>query len=69
MAGDKPKDEKTGKDVRDTKGGEIPGSDKSKVPTQVQVHAGNISVLTIQFMSEISQKLGRIATALEKRNG
>jgi hypothetical protein len=64
MAGEKPTDEKTGKNVRDLKGND----DKPKVPTQVQVHAGNISVLTIQFLSEISQKLGRIATALEKKN-
>jgi hypothetical protein len=65
MAGDKPETKKTGDQVRDTKGSD----DKPKDQNRVQVHAGNISVLTIQFLSEISVKLGRIATALEKQNG
>jgi len=71
MAGDKSKPDTTGKAVRDMKGSEEikPEATDPKAQNRVQVHQGNIPVLTIQFLSEISQKVGRIADALEKANG
>ena len=71
MTEDKSKPDKTGKTVRDTKGTEEkkPAATDPTAQNRVQVHQGNIPVLTIQFLSEISIKLGRIATALEKANG
>jgi hypothetical protein len=57
------KDKDKGKPVRDVKG---PATEEAKPNhNQVQVHAGNINVLTVQMLSEISQKLGRVATSLE----
>jgi hypothetical protein len=56
-----------GKAVRDVKG----PTEKQPLPktNQVQIHAGNIQPLTVQLLGEISQKLGRIADAMEKVNG
>lgn len=56
-------DKPTPKAVRDVKATEIPGSPK---PQQVQIHAGNIGVLTVQLLGEINTKLTKI---LEKLNG
>ena len=60
----------TGKAVRSVHSSELPGvTEKSPAPkNQIQIHAGNISVLTVQLLGEINTKLGRIADALEKVN-
>ena len=54
----------TPKAVRDLKATEIEGSPK---PQQVQIHAGNTTVLTVQLLGQISKALDRIAEALEKK--
>ena len=49
--------------VRDMKAAEVQGS-----PTQqVQIHAGNTTVLTVQLLGQIAKTLDRIADALEKK--
>ena len=61
-----------GKAVRDLKGAKLPGTtEKQPAPAEnkIAIHAGNISVLTVQLLGDINNKLGRIATALEKING
>jgi hypothetical protein len=54
----------TPKAVRDMKVAEVQGSPK---PQQVQIHAGNTTVLTVQLLGQISKALDRIADALEKK--
>ena len=36
---------------------------------RIQIHQGNIPVVTCQLLSDINQKLGRIAAVMEKSNG
>lgn len=63
----------TGSAVRDVKGTNVPGTATEKQPVpaappgkkNVQVHAGNIESLKVQFLSEINMNLGRIAKILE----
>jgi len=54
----------TAKPVHDLKKA---ATDKAPVPAnnQTQIHRGNIDVLVVQLLSEISQKLGRIAKCAE----
>ena len=58
-------EKKTGKAVRDLKGGEVPGTtDKKPVPDgkkQVQIHAGNVPVVSCQLLSEMNVSLAVIA--------
>ena len=57
------KEKSTPTAVRDMKATEIQGS-----PTQqVQIHAGNTTVLTVQLLGQIAKTLDRIADALEKK--
>jgi hypothetical protein len=47
-------------------------TDKPSDPAQknrVQVHPGNVPVVTVQMLSSINYNLERIANALEKANG
>lgn len=57
--------ETTGKAVRDVKGATI-ATEKQPVTNQVQIHQGNVSVLTVHFLSKISESLERIAKGLEQ---
>lgn len=73
MAESKPKT--TGKAVRDVKGDTTEKNPVPKIagegenPNQVQIHAGNVPVVTCKLLDEINNTLKRIATALEKANG
>lgn len=61
--GVKMKEKSTPNAVRDVKATEVPGS-----PTQqVQIHAGNTTVLTVQLLGQIAKSLEKIAAALEKK--
>jgi len=54
---------KTGKAVRDVQG----PTEETPVPSNgVQVHAGNIGVLTVKLLNDINTKLGKL---LEVANG
>jgi len=57
----------TGTAVRDIKG----TTEKPPVPSpgQIQIHAGNTAVLTVQLLGQISSQLAKIVTALENKNG
>ena len=69
--GKKMKNEKpTGIAVRDVKGTtEKQPAPAPTGPQQIQVHAGNTAVLTVQLLGEVVKHLSRIAIALEKVNG
>ena len=66
MTNDKSKSkETTGKAVRDVKGGATEDKPESG-PQQIQIHAGNVPVVTVKLLDEINKTLTRIALALEK---
>lgn len=52
-----------GKAINDTQ-----GSDAAKAPidNRVQVHQGNIPVLTVHFLSRIAEAVEKIAKAMEQ---
>ena len=56
---------KTGKAVRDMKG----PTEKKPAPEQVQIHAGNTAVLTVQLLSSAVKRLEKIISILEANNG
>lgn len=69
MSESKPKPT-TGKSVRDVKGADPKPTEKQPAPNPgVQIHAGNVPVVTCKLLDEINSTLKRIATALEKANG
>ena len=68
MAQDKSKFKPTGTAVNDVKG--QPEAPTAKPESnQIQIHAGNVSVLTVRMLDEINKSLNRIAKALENING
>lgn len=58
-------EKKTGEAVRDVKASEIPGTtEKKPVPAgkkEVAIHAGNITVVQTQILSDVSASLAIIA--------
>lgn len=74
MTDEKKSDNPTGKAVRDTKGGTTDKAPAPNItggtdPNQMQIHPGNLAVLTVKMLDEINSTLKRIALALEKANG
>lgn len=60
----------TPKQVRDTDAGELKGTtEQGDQQKQIQVHPGNTAVLTVQFLNQINEKLYRILSHLEKKDG